>query len=229
MATGHLRIVLMACGAAFVATASGVPMWQQARAARARADAVAVARSARLAMRLAMQDALDPFVELLGQIASVKPRQKPLLRGEAIQLALTTIAQLGLPGGVSDPEDPSRLRVCYFALEDGTAPRLILQAYAGRSGAPATLLDRTTGGGQFLIGICGDGWITIDDVNDLGMPVWWDEEHQYRTFAAGPVISAGDEPVGLLLIDALCPGELTTLDLPLVRLITHLLSLALRI
>lgn len=122
MATGSLRITLMVCGAVFTATASGVPLWQQARASRARADAMAVAQSARMAMRLAMQDAPDPFVELLSQLASVRPRQKPLLRGEAIQLALTTIAQLGLPAGATDPEVPSRLRVCYFALDEGPPP-----------------------------------------------------------------------------------------------------------
>lgn len=229
MVTGSLRITLMVCGAVFTATASGVPLWQQARAARARADAMAVAQSARMAMRLAMQDALDPFVELLSQLASVRPRQKPLLRGEAIQLALTTIAQLGLPAGATDPEVPSRLRVCYFALDEGPPPRLVLQAYAGRSGAPSVSLDRTTRGGQFLLRICADGWITVDDVDDLRVPLWWDEEHRYRTFAAGPVMRAGNEPVGLLLIDALTPGELTTLDQPLVRIVTHLLSLALQI
>jgi hypothetical protein len=219
----------MVCGAVFTATASGVPLWQQARASRARADAVAVAQSARMAMRLAMQDALDPFVELLSQLASVRPRQKPLLRGEAIQLALSTIAQLGLPGGVTAPEVPSRLRVCYFALDEGPPQRLVLRAYAGRSGAPAVSLDRTTRGGQFLLRICGDGWVTIDDVDDLRVPVWWDEEHRYRTFTAGPVVRAGNEPIGLVLIDALAPGELTTLDLPLVRIVTHLLALALQI
>jgi len=35
-------------------------------------------------------------------------------------------------------------------------------------------------------------------------------------------------PVGLLTVDSLLPGDLTALDLPLLRLIAHLLSLALQ-
>jgi hypothetical protein len=58
--------------------------------------------------------------------------------------------------------------------------------------------------------------------------VWWDEDHQYRAFAAGPVPGPGGQPAGLLTVDALTPGGLATLDLPLVRLLTHLLSLALQ-
>jgi hypothetical protein len=59
-----------------------VPLWQQAHASQARADAVAAARAARAAMRVAMQDALDPFVALLLQLATARPRQKPLLWGK---------------------------------------------------------------------------------------------------------------------------------------------------
>src|SRR5215469_5120609 len=47
---GSLRIALMVCGAVFTATAAGVPLWQQARTSRARADAIAAAQAARAAM-----------------------------------------------------------------------------------------------------------------------------------------------------------------------------------
>lgn len=228
-ATGGLRIALMIVGAVFTAAAAGVPLWQQARASRGRADALAAAQAARAAMRLAMQDALDPFAALLLQLVTARPRQKPLLRGEAIGLAVTTIAQVSEPGGVMDPGTPRRLRVCYFALEPGPSRTLVPRAYAGRSGAPTVSFDRTTRAGQFLLRIVDDGWLTIDDMRQLRVPVWWDEEHQCRTFAAGPVRGPGGEPAGLITVDALAPGDLATLDLPLVRLISHLLSLALQI
>jgi hypothetical protein len=228
-ATGDLRVLLMVSGAVFTATAAGLPLWQQARASRARADAIAAAQSARAAMRVAMQDALDPFAALLLQIATARPRQKPVLRGEAIALALTTIAQISEPGGVAGPGIPRRLRVSYFALDPGPSPKLVPQAFTGRSGAPTVSFDRTTRAGRFLLRIAYDGWTTIDDVQQLHVPVWCDEERQYRTFAAGPVAGPGSEPAGLLVLDALAPGELASLDLPLVRLLTHLLSLALQI
>jgi hypothetical protein len=227
--TGDLRILLLVCGALFTTTAAGVPLWQQARASRAQADAVATAQSARAAMRVVMQDALDPFATLLLQLATATSEQKPLLRGAAIQLALTTIAQISEPGGVTDPEVPRRLRVSYFALDPGPPRTLVPQAYAGRSGAPTVSFDPATPAGQFLLLIADDGWMTIDDIQHLPVPVWWDEEHQHRTFAAGPVTGPDNEPAGLLVVDALAPGGLATLDLPLVRLLTHLLSLALQL
>ena len=227
--TGDPRIVLLVGGALFTMAAAGVPLWQQARASRAQADAVAAAQSARAAMRVVMQDALDPFATLLLQLATATPEQKPLLRGAAIQLAVTTIAQISEPGGITDPEVPRRLRVSYFALDPGPPRTLVPQAYAGRSGAPTVSFDAATPAGQFLLLIADDGWATIDDTQHLPVPVWWDEEHQHRTFAAGPVTGPDSEPAGLLVVDALAPGELATLDLPLVRLLTHLLSLALQL
>ena len=227
-AAGGLRIALMVCGALFTATASGVPLWQQARTSRARADAIAAAQAARAAMRVALQDALDPLAALLLQLATAKPRQKPLLRGEVIGLTVTTIAQVCQPGGAADLGTSGRLRVCYFGLDAGPPRMLIPRAHAGRSGAPAVSFGQGTRAGQFLLRIADDGWLTIDDIGQLRVPVWWDDDHQYRTFAAGPVPGPGGEPAGLITLDALAPGELATLDLPLVRLLTHLLSLALQ-
>jgi hypothetical protein len=216
-------------GAVFTTAAAGVPLWQQARASRGRADAIVAAQRARAAMRVVMQDALDPFATLLLQLVTAAPEQKPLLRGAAIQLALTTIAQISEPGEVTSPENPRRLRVSYFALDPGPPRRLFPQAYAGRAGGPTVSLDAAMPAGQFLLLIADDGWATIDDIVHLPVPVWWDEEHQYRTFAAGPVAGPCNEPAGLLVVDALTPGELAALDLPLVRLLTHLLSLALQL
>jgi hypothetical protein len=228
-AYGDLRITLMACGAVFTAVASGVPLWQQARASRAREDAITAAQAARAAMRVALQDALDPLAALLLQLATATPQQKPLLRGEAIGLAVTTIAQISEPTGVISPEAARRLRVCYFELEPGPPRTLVPRAYAGRSGAPTVSFDRGTRAGQFLLRIADDGWLTIDDIDELRVPVWWDDEHEYRAFAAGPVPGPCGKPAGLITVDALVPCGLATLDLPLVRLLARLLSLALQV
>lgn len=228
-AYGDLRTALMVGGAAFTAIASGVPLWQQAKASRGRADAISTAQAARAAMRVALQDALDPLAALLLQLATAAPQLKPLLRGEAIGLAVTTIAQISETSGTTSPWVDRRLRVCYFELEPGPPRKLIPRAYAGRSGAPTVSFDRCTRAGQFLLRIADDGWLTIDDMNELRVPVWWDDEHEYRAFAAGPVPGPCGNPAGLIIVDALDPSALTTLDLPLVRLLAHLLSLALQI
>jgi hypothetical protein len=222
---GTARLSLIVAGAVCALLAAGVPLWQQARAARARADAVEAARSARAAMRIAMEDALDPFAALLRQLAMAKGQERARLRGEALQLALTSIAQLTAFGGPDGEDRPRRIRVCYFALEPGSPRRLTPQSYAGRAGAPTVTFDETTRAGKFLLRVADSGWVVVDDTGE--QPVWWDEDRAHRTFAAGPVPGDG-APTGVITIDALEPGELADLDLPLVRLIAHLLSLALR-
>jgi hypothetical protein len=222
---GWRQIGLIVLGACCAVLAAGVPLWQQARAARGRADAVAAARSARAAMRIAMEDALDPFAALLRQLAMAKGRERARLRGEAIQLTMTSIAQLTAFGGPDDVDRPRRLRVCFFALEPGPPRRLVPQSYAGRAGAPTVTFDETTRAGQFLLRVADSGWIIVDDTGER--PIWWDEDRAHRTFAAGPVPGDGS-PLGVITVDALEPGELVDLDLPLVRLMVHLLSLAIR-
>lgn len=106
-------------------------------------------------------------------------------------------------------------------------PRYPVTGASGR-GLPWNLLDQNTRAGQYLLRIADEGWLVIDDIGQLRAPAWWDDDHSYRTFAAGPVPGPGSEPAGLLIVDALVPGQLATLDLPLVRLLTHLLSLALQ-
>ncbi|MGH3425240.1 MAG: hypothetical protein ACRDO8_10950 [Nocardioidaceae bacterium] len=96
----------------------------------------------------------------------------------------------------------------------------------GRSDAPSASFDERTRAGQFLLRVADHGWLVVDDTKRLRVPVVLDAEHEYRTFAAGAVPGPGGEPVGLLVIDALAPGELVALDLPLVRLLARLLSLA---
>lgn len=225
---GTLRIALMACGAVFTATASGLPLWQQARMSRAHADAVAAAQEARAAMRVALEDALDPFAALLLQLATARAQHKSLLQGEAIVLAITTLAQLSEPGDTAAPGSPRRLRVSFFALEPGPPCTLVPRAYAGRSGPLTVSFDQSTDAGRFLLRIAAKGWTVIDDVQQLRSPVWLDDDHHYCAFAAGPVPGPREEPLGLIVVDALEPADLAALDLPLVRLLTHLLSLALQ-
>jgi hypothetical protein len=228
-AEGAARVAQMVGGAICVVVATGVPLWQQARESRARADAVAVAQNARASMRIAMEDALDPFVGLLLQLATAKGAEKARLRGEATQLALTTIAQLGAARSQVRPGEERRLRVCWFELRPGPPRTLEPQSYAGRAGAPTVTLDSSSRAGQFLLRIADNGWQLVDDVSTLRVPVWWDDEHSYRTFAAGPLPGPDGAPVGLVTVDALEPGALTRLDVPLLRLLTHMLSLALRL
>jgi len=224
--SGDVRIALMATGAIFTAVAAGVPMWQQARTARARADAVTSARVSRAQMRIAIEDALDPFTALLLQMTTARGVERTRLKGEAIQVALTTVAQLSVFAGPDELGGSHRVRACLFSVDPGPPRQLVPQSYAGRAGAPTTVFDERTRAGQALFRILDDGWQVVADTDAERNTPWWNEEHAYRSYAAGPVPGVDGGPVALLTLDALAPGELTGLDLPLMRLIAHLLSLA---
>jgi ABC-type amino acid transport substrate-binding protein len=224
---GGVRVLMVAAGAAFTATAVGIPLWQQGRTARAEADAVASAQTARAEMRIAIEDTLEPFTALLLQLATSRGNERTRLRGEAIQLALTSIAHLS---AVSSPEETGsrRVRACLFMLDPGPPRRLVPSSFAGRSGAPTVSFDASTRAGQAALRIAESGWVLVDDTDVQGVVPWWDDDRSYRTYAAGPVPGPEQAPIGLVTVDALAPGELTGVDLPLLRLIAHLLSLALQ-
>ncbi len=225
---GAGRLLLIAAGAIFTATAAGVPLWQQARTARSRADAIASAQTARAQMRIAMEDALEPFTALLLQLAITRGTERTRLRGEAVQLALMSIAQLSVFAGPEELSGPRRVRVCLFLLDPGPPRQLVPSSFAGRSGAPTVSFDATTRAGQTMLRILDSGWVLVEDIDTRGVVPWWDEERTYKTYAAGPVPGPQETPMGLLTVDALAAGELAGLDLPLLRLIAHLLSLALQ-
>jgi hypothetical protein len=113
-----------------------------------------------------------------------------------------------------------------YAPPPGPPRRLFPHANAARPGDPTVALDDTTRAGQTLLRVLETGWVIVDDVERERATPWWDDQRAYRTYAAGPVVGPDGTPYALLTVDALAPGELEGLDLPLIRLIAHLLSLA---
>lgn len=223
---GGERAALMVAGAVFTAVATGVPMWLESRTARSRDDAVTSAQAARAQMRIAIEDALDPMTAILLQLITARGVERTRLRGEAVQVALTTVAQLSSFAGPERLSGPRRVRVTLFAVEEGPPRRLVPQSYAGRAGAPSVAFDEGTRAGQALFRILDGDWQIVPDTAAERSTPWWDDQHTYRSYAAGPVPGSNGSPVALLALDALVPGELAGLDVPLVRLIAHLLSLA---
>lgn len=217
-AHGNARLTLIAAGAVLTALAVGLPLWQQRRAGIARTDALLAAQGARTAMRIALEDALDPFVHLLTRLTHARAADKPQLRGEAIQLAVTTIAALS---------DAHRVRVCYFVYDEGPPRMLRPERFAGRAGAPMVrFVEGTTGGDAALRVLARRTWLVVNDTAASPPRFWWDVQPVYRTLLAGPVATA-ETVYGLLTLDALRPGELTNVDLALVRLLADLLAAAL--
>lgn len=219
-ASGGWRITLIGVGAVLTSVAVALPLWQQRRANQARADAVAAASAARAAMRITLEDALDPFVHVVGGLTTAKGSDKARLRGAAIQMTVATIA--GLAGA-------ERARVCFFQLDPGPPRRLRPERFAGRAGAPTVLLtEGEPGGDAALAMIDRHRWTFIDDTQREPLPFSWDGAPEHRTVLLGPVATP-DELVGMLTVDALRPGELAAVDPTLVRLLADLLAASLRV
>lgn len=217
-AHGELRIGLIAAGAVLTAVAVGLPLRQRHHAANARGDAMHRIQAARAAMRIALQDALDPFVHLMTRLPEAKPADRDRLRGEAIQLAVTTTAALA---------GAERVRVCFFILDTGPPETLRLERFAGRAGAPTVVFTEGTTAGDAALRVVHRGsWIYVEDTARQRPRFTWDLEPVFRTLLAGPVATP-DSAYGLLTLDALRPGELAQVDLALVQLLAGLLAAAL--
>jgi hypothetical protein len=220
--SGHLpqgvgQIGLVAGGAVLTAVASGLPLWQHARANLARVDALQAARAARVALRLALADTLDPFAHLLGRLAGAEPAAKDRLRGEAIALAVSALAGLGAA---------HRARVCFFAL-DPDQRTLRPERFAGRAGAPTSIFRAGTAEGSAALGLAhGRAWLYVPDTTVQPPPCWVDGERGYRSVLLGPVATP-DTVCGLISLDAPGPAELDGIDVALVRVLAALLATAL--
>lgn len=215
---GDLRVGLIVGGAVLTGVAVALPLRQQRRAARARADAVAAVQDARTSTRIALQDALDPFVHLMTRLARAGATDKARLRGEAIQLAVTTTAALA---------GPERVRVCFFVRDPGPPETLRLERFAGRAGAPTVVFAEGSTAGEAALRVARRGtWTYVADTDETRPRFIWDIAPVYRTLLAGPVATP-DEVYGMLTLDALRPGELARVDLALVQFLAGLLAAAL--
>jgi hypothetical protein len=94
-------------------TAAGVPAYEQIRKERLRARAQQAAVDAAVAMRVTMNDALDPIVRQLGRVVTAPGRrEKEALQEAATAMVVDSAAQLAGSG---------RVRACLFRFAPGPA------------------------------------------------------------------------------------------------------------
>src|SRR5215472_15526391 len=108
-------------------TAAGVPPYEQLRKERMRAQAQQAAVDAAVAMRVTMNDALDPIVRQLGRVATAGRHERQALAQAAIPMVLDSAAHLAGTG---------RVRASLFRFTPGTPTVLAPAAYAGRVDDP---------------------------------------------------------------------------------------------
>ena len=201
-------------------TAAGVPAYEQIRKERLRAQAEAAAVDAAVAMRVTLNDALDPIVRQLGRVATARTRhEREALQEATVPMVVDSAAHLAGTG---------RVRACLFRLAPGTPRRLIPAQYSGRVDDPLGPITEGTAQGDLVFGMIRHNQHLFCPDLDTGAPSGWrvSAPQTYKSFAAVPV-AAGQNAFGMLMVDALDRNGIRRADVPLVRLLAGLLADAL--
>lgn len=201
-------------------TAAGVPAYEQIRKEQLRARAERAAVDAAVAMRVTMNDALDPIVRQLGRVATATTRhEREGLKEAVIPMVLDSAAHLAGTG---------RVRACLFQLAPGTPRTLVPDQYAGRVDDPLEPITEGTAEGDLVFDmIRHNQHLFRPNVSDDPLPEWRIPPPQtYQSFAVVPV-AAGHNAFGMLMVDSLERGAITRDDVPLLRLLAGLAAVAL--
>jgi GAF domain-containing protein len=199
--------------------AAGVPAYEQIRKERMRAKAQRAAVDAAVAMRVTMNDALDPIVRQLGRVATAGRRERQALAEAVIAMVLDSAAHLAGAG---------RVRACLFRFAPGTPMTLVPAQYSGRVDDPLEPITEGTTEGDLVFGMIRHNQHLFCPDLDTGAPSGWrvSAPQTYKSFAAVPV-AAGQNAFGMLMVDALDRNGIRRADVPLVRLLAGLLADAL--
>jgi hypothetical protein len=201
-------------------TAAGVPAYEQIRKERLRASAQQAAVDAAVAMRVTMNDALDPIVRQLGRVVTAPGRrEKEALQEAATAMVVDSAAQLAGSG---------RVRACLFRFAPGTPRALVPAQYGGRVDDPLEPITEGTVEGDLVFGMIRHNQHLFCEDVPAGLPPGWSvtAPQTYQSFAAVPV-AAGQNAFGMLMVDALEKGGIRRADVSLIRLLAGLLADAL--
>ncbi len=201
-------------------TAAGVPAYEQIRKEQMRARAQQAAVDAAVAMRVTMNDALDPIVRQLGRVAAATDgREREALAAAAIPMALDSAAHLAGSG---------RVRACLFRVTPGTPGMLVPDQYSGRVDDALEPIAEGTAQGDLVFSMVRHNQHLFCPDSDAGLPPGWQvtAPQTYQSFAAVPV-AAGQNAFGMLMVDALEKGGIRRADVPLIRLLGGLIAVAL--
>jgi len=200
-------------------TAAGVPAYEQIRKERLRARAQRAAVDAAVAMRVTMNDALDPIVRQLGRLATAGRHERAALAEAAVPMVLDSAAHLTGSG---------RVRACLFRFAPGAPVALVPDQYAGRVDDPLEPIREGTAQGDLVLGMIRRNEHLFCPDLAAGAPPGWrvSAPQTYQAFAAVPV-AAGPNAFGMLMVDALDPEGIRRADVPLIRLLGGLLAVAL--
>jgi hypothetical protein len=214
---GWLVVQTLATAAAFL-----IPQVRQIRSEQRQARAEEREFDTRVEVELAFNDALEPVVRLLGELAQESGRgRREQLRAKAVPLVLTTTAQL---------TGQDRVRACWFALEPGPPQQLAPQESLGRAGPVTTVFARGTLAGDAALDLVrANGQLLVGDL-PVDQPDLWrlDDAAAGRSLVV-VAVAVGNVAHGMITLDALEPDSFDDDDVALVRLMAGLLGTAMSI
>jgi transcriptional regulator with GAF, ATPase, and Fis domain len=214
---GWIIVQALATAAAFL-----IPQVRQIRSEQRQAKAEEREFDTRVEVELAFNDALEPVVRLLGELAQeTDRRERERRRAQVVPLVLTTTAQL---------TGQDRVRACWFALDTGPPQRLAPQESLGRAGAVTTVFARGTPPGDAAIDlVTTNGQLLVED-RTVEVSEHWrlDDTAAYRSLVV-VAVTVGNVAYGMITLDALEPDSFEDDDVALVRLMAGLLGTAMSI
>lgn len=209
VSTGAGRRWLLLLGALLTAAT----LLLQRRTDRGRRTAEQVALEAEEALTLTLNAALAPLTAYLGELAvAADYADRAALAGQLSQGVVDAAVKLVGEGA----------RSAYYQLDDdaGSLSRVV---WSGRATMPRERFRAGTSDGDFVLDlVVRRDLVFIDDVltHPLVEP---SVDSGYRTVIA-VAVPAGQVPLGLLTVDAAQRGDLSPIDLELIRVLANLLG-----
>jgi transcriptional regulator with GAF, ATPase, and Fis domain len=221
-ATGRTSVAWIVVQALATAAAFLIPQVRQIRSEQRQAKAEEREFDTRVEVELAFNDALEPVVRLLGELAQETDRgRRERRRAQAVPLVLATTAQL---------TGQDRARACWYALDPGPPQRLLPQESLGRTGAVTTVFVRGTPAGDAALDlVTANGQLVVDDLSTEQPDLWrLDDADACRSLVV-VAVAVGNVAHGMITLDALEPDSFDDDDVALVRLMAGLLGTAMSI
>ena len=194
--------------------AAGVPAYEQIRKERMRAQAEQLAVDAAVAMRVTMNDALDPIVRQLGRVVTARGQhEREALQEATVPMVVDSAAHLAGTGRVRAACSGSRR----------ARPRCWCPASTAAGWTTRWTRSPRAARGDLVFGmIRRNRHLFYPDLDTAAPPGWRLTPPQtYKSFTAVPV-AAGRSAFGMLMVDALDSDGIRRTDVPLIRLLAGL-------
>jgi hypothetical protein len=210
--SGRRRLVLLIVGGCLTGSGIVLASIQRWRSEQARRTAEQVALETEEELSVTLNGALAPITSYLGELAvETDPAERQALAGQLRQAVVDAAVRLTVPGS----------RSTFYALEP-SGDSLLRVAYAGRSQPPRERFVAGTADGDFVLELVTRAdLLFVEDV--VRSPLVTPSTEGYATVIA-VAVTAGRRRIGLLTVDALYPGDLSTTDVELVRVLANLLG-----